>query len=343
MIKDGIIVIKLIDNYSDINVNFEDDEQTISVNLTDYNDEEVRELIQENKKEIEDLKEEIENIDIPTKTSELTNDSDFVSDERYVHTDNNYTNEDKNKLASLENYDDTEIKAEIQGIENNKADKSEIPDVSDFVTKDVNDLTNYELKVNTGTNILMTIDSSNYVVTLQLKNSLGAVLNTQMIDLPLETMVVSGSYDNVNKKIILTLKNGNTIDIPVADLVSGLQSEITSSNKLSSDLVDDTNNINKFVTNIEKEVWNNKSDFSGSYNDLTDKPTIPVVPTNISAFVNDVGYLTSHQDISGKLDTSKVKDTTSTTAGDVYDVTYINDMIGDIETILTRLTTGSGV
>ena len=33
--------------------------------------------------------------------------------------------------------------------------------------------------------------------------------------------------------------------------------------------------------------------FSGSYNDLTDKPTIPNVPTNVSAFTNDAGYLTS--------------------------------------------------
>ena len=31
---------------------------------------------------------------------------------------------------------------------------------------------------------------------------------------------------------------------------------------------------------------------SGSYNDLTDKPNIPVVPTNISAFTNDIGYIT---------------------------------------------------
>ena len=39
---------------------------------------------------------------------------------------------------------------------------------------------------------------------------------------------------------------------------------------------------------------------SGSYNDLLNKPTIPVVPTDISAFNNDAGYLTQHQDISGK-------------------------------------------
>ena len=36
---------------------------------------------------------------------------------------------------------------------------------------------------------------------------------------------------------------------------------------------------------------------SGSYNDLSDKPTIPVVPTNVSAFINDAGYLTQHQSL----------------------------------------------
>ena len=46
------------------------------------------------------------------------------------------------------------------------------------------------------------------------------------------------------------------------------------------------------VSSSEKVAWNAKSDFSGSYNDLTDKPTIPSVPTNVSAFNNDAGYLT---------------------------------------------------
>ena len=38
---------------------------------------------------------------------------------------------------------------------------------------------------------------------------------------------------------------------------------------------------------------------TGSYNDLTDKPDIPTVPTNISAFVNDAGYLTAIPDSLG--------------------------------------------
>lgn len=39
---------------------------------------------------------------IPRKTSDLTNDSNYVSDASYVHTDNNYTNEEKSLLASVE-------------------------------------------------------------------------------------------------------------------------------------------------------------------------------------------------------------------------------------------------
>lgn len=33
----------------------------------------------------------------------------------------------------------------------------------------------------------------------------------------------------------------------------------------------------RFVTDVEKEIWNNKSEFSGSYNDLTEKPDIPSI------------------------------------------------------------------
>lgn len=154
----------------------------------------------------------------------------------------------------------------------------------------------------------------------------------------------------------------------------------------------------KNITQSNINSWNNKSNFSGNYNDLTNKPTIPaeVTENTVSGWgftkntgtyskpvagipktdlesavqtslgkadtalqsyteqytgtitgitmngvskgtsgVVDLGtVITSHQDISGKLDTSKVKSSNSTTAGDVYDVTYINSMIGNIEALL---------
>ena len=65
-----------------------------------------------------------------------------------------------------------------------------------------------------------------------------------------------------------------------------------------------TGNSTVHVTAEEKAAWNGKSNFSGSYNDLSDKPTIPTVPSKVSAFTNDAGYLTQHQDISGKANVS---------------------------------------
>ena len=55
------------------------------------------------------------------------------------------------------------------------------------------------------------------------------------------------------------------------------------------------------------------ANFSGSYDDLTNKPTIPTIPTNVSAFNNDSGYITSSA-ISGKVDTSVYNTYTATTA-----------------------------
>ena len=52
----------------------------------------------------------------------------------------------------------------------------------------------------------------------------------------------------------------------------------------------------RHVTAAERNAWNGKSNFSGSYNDLTNKPTIPTVPTKVSAFDNDKGYLTGETD-----------------------------------------------
>lgn len=40
-------------------------------------------------------------ITVPTKTSDLTNDSNFAVDASYVHTDNNYTSTEKSKLAGI--------------------------------------------------------------------------------------------------------------------------------------------------------------------------------------------------------------------------------------------------
>lgn len=68
------------------------------------------------------------------------------------------------------------------------------------------------------------------------------------------------------------------------------------------------------------DLSNKPTLFSGDYNDLTNKPTIPTVPTNVSAFTNDAGYLTQHQDISGKVDVADFEEAEEVTAEALVDL-----------------------
>ena len=66
-----------------------------------------------------------------------------------------------------------------------------------------------------------------------------------------------------------------------------------------------TDSTHRVVTDTQITTWNNKSDFSGSYNDLTNKPTLfsgdyddltnkPTIPTETSQLINDSGFITSY-------------------------------------------------
>ena len=76
--------------------------------------------------------------------------------------------------------------------------------------------------------------------------------------------------------------------------------------------------------------------FSGSYNDLTDKPTIP---TKTSDLINDSGFITEHQDISGKENLSNKVTSVSSQSTDMQYPTAkcLYDIVGDIESLLQGL------
>ena len=98
----------------------------------------------------------------------------------------------------------------------------------EYVASGDDDLQNqiYTINSNSVTSLLLTLNPDNYVMTAQLKNSSGnTVGEPQTIDLPLESVVVGGEYDEVSKTLKLTLENGNTVDIPIGELISGLLSK----------------------------------------------------------------------------------------------------------------------
>lgn len=111
-----------------------------------------------------------------------------------------------------------------------------------------------------GADISFTINSSTYELTARLLNSDGDAIGTaKTVDLPLESMVVDADYDDTNKTIVLTLKNGQTTSFSVADLVSGLQTELSSTNKLNPAYID-YDASHRAVSDTEKGTWNGKQD-----------------------------------------------------------------------------------
>ena len=153
-----------------------------------------------------------------------------------------------------------------------------------------------------------TIDMSNYYSKDE---------TDDLLDEKQETLVSGTNIKTINNESLLGSGNiniqgggssytaGDGIDI-TNDVISVTgKADTTAVTQVNNALTAHTANTNVHVTAAEKETWNSKSDFSGDYNDLTNKPTIPVVPTNVSAFNNDSGYITSNA-ISGKADTSTV-------------------------------------
>lgn len=115
----------------------------------------------------------------------------------------------------------------------------------------------------------LTINSSTFVMTGQLKDQNGDNLGTaQTIDLPLESVVVNGSYNSQTKKVVLTLQNGNTIEFSVADLVSGLQTELSASNKLNPAYIN-YDSTHAAVSDTEKSTWNGKQNAIDSSHKLS--------------------------------------------------------------------------
>ena len=338
-------------------------------------------ITKEDYQEIARIAEQDIQVEIPSKTSDLTNDSGFISEELDPTVPNhvkNISQTDINNWNSKSdfsgNYNDLSNKPTIptalkdlsddsthrtvtdteKSTWNNKSDfsgnyndlsnkptiptkTSDLSNDSGFINKTVNDLTNYTLKTNTGSLIDLEINGTTYVVTLSLKDIDGTVISTDTIDLPLESVVVGGSYDSTNQKIVLTLQNGNTVDIPVGALVAGLQTEITSANKLDSDLIDDSNSGNKFTTTSEKNTWNAKYD----------KPVGGIPSTDLSSAIQtSLGKAdTAVQDDSGKEDkTNKVTSIDSNSTDTQYpSAKCVYDLIGDIESILETLDIGGGV
>lgn len=191
------------------------------------------------------------NITVPTKTSDLTNDSDFVSDASYVHTDNNFTTTLKNKLDGIQSGAEVNVQADWAEADSSSdayiKNKPSIPSVGDgTLTIQKNGTTIDTFTAN---------QSSNTTVNVTVPTATSDLTNDS-------DFVSDSSYVHTDNNFTTTLKN--KLDGIQAGAEVNVQADWTEADSTADDYIKNKPTLATVAT-------------SGDYDDLTNKPTIPTV------------------------------------------------------------------
>ena len=186
-------------------------------------------------------------IAVPTKTSDITNDSNFVSDANYVHTDNNFTTTLKDKLDGIAAGAEVNVQSDWNQTNSSAGDyiknKPTIPTKTSDLTNDSGYISTLPIAsastlgaIKVGTNLSIAADgtlsadaqsitvdsalsstSTNPVENRVINTALGAKANTA----DLADVATSGDYDDllnkptiptVNNATLTVQRNGTTVD-----------------------------------------------------------------------------------------------------------------------------------
>lgn len=167
------------------------------------------------------------------------------------------------RLKSVKNYDDTEIKAELT----KKANSTDIPTKVSGLQND----SNYQ----TDTDVTTTLTS--YAT----KTYVGEQIS---------------NADHLKREIVTEIPKPETAD---KNTIYMLKIEsVTGNDKYREYLLIDGTVQCVGDTSVDLTDYAKTTDVDKKINNKADKTEIPTVPTNVSDFINDAGYLTEHQDIS---------------------------------------------
>ena len=285
-------------------------------------------------------------ITVPTKTSDITNDSHFAVDASYVHTDNNFTTTLKTKLNGI-----------ATGAEVNQNAFSTVMVGTTSIQADAKTDT---LMLAAGDNITLTPDAANDNITIAATDTTYSNATTSAAGLmsSADKTKLNGidTGAEVNQNAFSTVKVGTTnvqADTTTDTLTLTAGDNITLTPDATNDSITiaatdttysnattsvaglmssgDKTKLNGIATGAEVNVqanWNETSSSSDAY--IKNKPTIP---SAVSQLTNDSGYQTA-SDVStaisaavssayiykGSVATVSDLPASGNTTGDVYDV-----------------------
>ena len=222
---------------------------------------------------------------VPTNVSAFTNDAGYLT--QHQSLDNYYTKQEVNGLTS------------------------------NFFDKAIYDSDNKAIIFKNGDDVIATIDATGFIKD-------GMVSNVEISE---SNLVITFNTDAGKEPISFALTDifnpANYYDKTAMDGKLALKadaSNVYTKEDADSKFLTEHQSLDNYYTKTQvNEALTLKQDantaFSGDYNDLTNKPTIPAAqvnadwdassgvaqilnkPTNVSAFTNDAGYLTEHQSL----------------------------------------------
>ena len=222
---------------------------------------------------------------VPTNVSAFTNDAGYLT--QHQSLDNYYTKQEVNGLTS------------------------------NFFDKAIYDSDNKAIIFKNGDDVIATIDATGFIKD-------GMVSNVEILE---SNLVITFNTDAGKEPISIALTdifnpanyyNKTEVDGKLA--LKADASNVYTKEDADSKFLTEHQSLDNYYTKTQvNEALTLKQDantaFSGDYNDLTNKPTIPAAqvnadwdassgvaqilnkPTNVSVFANDAGYLTEHQSL----------------------------------------------
>lgn len=216
---------------------------------------------------------------VPTKTSDITNDSNFVSDANYVHTDNNFTTTLKNKLDGIAA--GAEVNVQSDWSQTNASADDYIKNKPSIPTK-TSDLTN----------------DSGYISTLPIASAstLGAIKVGTNLSIAADG-TLSADAQSITVDSALSPTSTNPVENRVINTALGAKANVADlANVATSGDYDDLLNkptiptVNNATLTIQR---NSTTVGTFTANSAQDKTVNIVVPTATSDLTNDSGFLTS--------------------------------------------------
>ena len=251
-----------------------------------------------------ELNTRIDNIRIPTDVSAFNNDVGYLTEHQDISHLATKTELENVNTALTERIDGIVIPTNISAFNNDVGYLTEHQDISDLATKD-------ELATKADKTAL-----SAYATTEAMNAKLSAYATTEAMNAELatkaDTSALATKADKTALSAYATTSAMNSALEAKADKTA--LSEYATTEAMNTKLATkaDTSALSAYATTsamnsalatkADKTALDAKADKTALNNvntTLTERIDGIVIPTNISAFTNDVGYLTEHQDISG--------------------------------------------